>query len=175
MTKLAYAGLALALVALAGGCSSGETSRHDPKIYRMGESVGTGPLVYTVLDTEWLDQIGDPASPRLPRNRFLSVLLTVTNSGPATSGVPQLTLADSHGTSFAELTDASGLAEWLGFLRSVRPAETLHGRILFDVPTGPYRLQVIDDADPENQASATIEMPLELTRPQIRTDLPRRK
>jgi len=30
-------------------------------------------------------------------------------------------------------------------MRSVKPAETLHGRILFDAPTGDYQLRVVDD------------------------------
>ena len=47
----------------------------------------------------------------------------------------------------------------------MKPAETLHGSILFDVPTGSYGLKVVDDAEPENQSSALIQMPLELVRP----------
>ncbi len=165
MRMLGWFGVALALCGFLGGCSSERTSRHDPKVYQMGEPVKTGPLVYTVLDTEWFDQIGDLASPRLPRNHFLSVRISVTNAGPATVGVPLLTIANSHGVTFSEIDDAKDLPEWLGYVRSVRPAETLHGRLLFDAPTGDYSLKVADDADPENQSSATIRMPLELTRP----------
>jgi hypothetical protein len=131
----------------------------------MGEPVKTGPLVYTVLDTEWLEQIGDPGAPRLPHDHFLSVRISVTNNGATTSGVPPLTVAGGGGVRYSEITDVTGIPEWLGNLRSVKPAETLHGRILFDAPTGDYRLKVADDADPGSRSSATIEMPLELTRP----------
>jgi hypothetical protein len=172
MLKVGWAGVALALCGLLGGCSPERNARRDPKMYRMGEPVKTGPLVYTVLDTEWLDQVGDVAAPRLPRHHFLSVRISVTNAGSATSGVPPLTIADSHGATFAEIDDAKGFAEWLGYLRSVKPAETLHGRILFDAPTGDYQLMVTDDADPDKQASATVEMPLELTRPQLHAEPP---
>jgi len=165
MNKLGWAVLALAAGGWLVGCSPERTLRADPKIYRMGEPVKTGPLVYTVLDTEWFDQLGDPASPRLPNQHFLAVRVSVTNTGSMTSGVPLLTIANSQGVAYPELTDAKGVAEWLGYLRSVRPAETLHGRILFDAPTGDYQLKVMDDADPDNQSSATIKMPLELTRP----------
>jgi len=131
----------------------------------MGDPVKTGPLVYTVLDTEWFDQIGDPAAPRLPRNHFLTVLISVTNTGSMTAGVPPLTIVNSQRVTYAEIGDANGVPEWLGYLRTVRPAETLHGRILFDAPTGDYSLRVLDDAEPENQSSALIRMPLELIRP----------
>ncbi len=170
MTKLGWTGAALALCGFLGGCASQQASRTNGRLYRMGEAVQTGPLVYTVLDTEWLDQIGDPAAPRLPRNRFLSVRISVTNTGAATSGIPPLTITDGRGASYTEINDVSGLAEWLGYIRSVRDAETLHGRVLFDAPPGAYRLKVADDADPENQTFATIEMPLQLTRPQVRTE-----
>lgn len=165
MRKLDWFGVALALCGFLGGCSSERASRHDPKVYHMGEPVRTGPLVYSVLDTEWLDQIGDPLAPRLPHDHFLSVRISVTNAGSATSGVPPLKIANSHGVIFAEINDAKDLPEWLGYIRSVRPAETLHGRLLFDAPTGDYSLKVADDADPENQSTATVQMPLELTRP----------
>ncbi len=157
--------LALALCGFLGGCSSPQTARRDPKVYQMGEPVRTGPLVYTVLDTEWFDQIGDAAAPRLPHHHFLSVRFSVTNTGSLTSGIPPLSIVDSQRVTYAELNDANGLPEWLGYMRGVRPAETLHGRILFDVPTGDYRLKVTDDAEPENRSSATIQMPLELIRP----------
>jgi hypothetical protein len=165
MLNLSRAVVALALCGFLGGCSSSQTPRHDTKVYQMGEPVRTGPLVYTVLDTEWFDQLGDPAAPRLPRNHFLAVRFSVTNTGSLTSGIPPLTVLDSQRVTYDELNEANALPEWLGSIRSVKPAETLHGRILFDVPTGDYRLKVTDDADPENRSSATIQMPLELIRP----------
>ncbi len=166
MLKPGWASVALALCGFLGGCVSEPAARHNAKVYRMGEPVQTGPLVYTVLDTEWLDQLGDPASPRLPQNHFLSVRISVTNAGSTTSGIPPLTILDSHGTAYPELDDAKGLPEWLGYIRTVKEAETLHGRVLFDAPTGAYRLKVADDADRENQTSATVNMPLQLTNPQ---------
>ncbi len=165
MLNLSRAAVALALCGFLGGCSSPQTSQRDTKVYQMGESVKTGPLIYTVLDTEWFDQLGDPAAPRLPRNHFLAVRFSVTNAGSLSSGIPPLSVVDSQRVTYDELNEANALPEWLGYIRTVKPAETLHGRILFDVPTGDYRLKVTDDADPENRTSATIQMPLELIRP----------
>jgi hypothetical protein len=169
MRKLVLAGLAAIMCGILGGCSGQKSAGGPPKLFRMGEHVRAGNLVYTVLDTEWLDQLvlGDSPTPRLPRSLFLSVRISVTNSGSATSGIPPLTLIDYRDRTHPELSDAGGLPEWLGSIRSVKAAETVFGRVLFDVPAGDYRLKVTDDAEPENQKSATVEMPLQLTRPQV--------
>lgn len=166
MRKLACAGMAAVLCGLLSGCSGQKTSGGPPKLFRMGERVQAGPLVYTVLDTEWMDQLTDAPTPRLPRSLFLSVRVSITNSGSVASEVPPLVLTDFRAKAYPELSDAEGLAEWLGSVRRVQAAETVFGRVLFDVPAGDYRLKVTDDAEPENQKSATIELPLQLTRPQ---------
>jgi hypothetical protein len=172
MRKLACAGMAAVLCGLLGGCSAQKTSSDAPKLFRMGERVQAGALIYTVLDTEWMDQLGDSPTPRLPHSHFLSLRISATNSGTTTSGIPPLVLSDSHGRTYTELSDAEGLPEWLGYIRSVKPAETTYGRVLFDVPVGDYRLKVTDDVEPENQKTATIELPLQLTRPQVKIEVP---
>jgi Domain of unknown function (DUF4352) len=172
MRKLAYSGIAVILCGFLGGCSGQKTSNNAPKLFRMGERVQAGALIYTVLDTEWLDQLGDSPTPRLPHNRFLSVRISTTNSGTSTSSIPPAVLSDSQGKTYAELSEAEGLTEWFGYIRSVKSAETVFGRVLFDVAPGDYRLKVADDAEPENQKTATIELPLQLTRPQVRTEAP---
>lgn len=164
MKHLAYAVLIPALCLFAAGCSS-EGSAGSTKLYRMGERVQAGPLIYTVLDTEWLDQIGDGASARLPRNRFLAVRLSVTNSGAVTSDVPPIAAIDFRGESHNEMSDAAGLPEWLGYIRRVQPADTLHGRVVFDLPAAAYQLKVSNDAEPESVIFQKIDVPLQLTRP----------
>jgi hypothetical protein len=135
----------------------------------MGDRVQVGTLIYTVLETEWLDQLGEDPNSRMPRNRFLTVRLSVTNSGSAPSGVPLMSVADASGHSFAEMNDTPAPPEWLGYIRTVNPADTLHGRVVFDVPAGAYRLMVSDDAEPENVKSAAIELPLQLDRVRVQT------
>jgi hypothetical protein len=162
MLKLACG---LALVLFLAGCASRHSSI-DARVYRMGERVQVGPLIYTVLDTEWLDQMDTPA-PRMPRSRFLIVRLSVTNSGVTTSGIPPISVADRGGTSYPELTDAEGLSEWLGYIRTVKPADTLHGRVAFDVPTAEYQLHLTDDAEPENVKLAMVDLPLQLGAPRV--------
>jgi hypothetical protein len=93
----------------------------------------------------------------------MTVRLSVTNSGVSDSAVPAMSLVDAQGQAYPELTDGHGVAEWLGLLRTVKPAQTERGRVLFDVPTGAYRLRVANDADPEEQKAAHIDLPLQLT------------
>jgi len=90
-----------------------------------------GPLIFTILDAEWHDQLGEPPNVRTPQQRFLSIRISVTNSGVATSGIPALSLVDSRGTTYEELNEGDGIPEWLGFLREVKAAQTERGRILF--------------------------------------------
>jgi len=73
-----------------------------------------------------------------------------------------LSLVDSRGERHAELTNGEGLTDWLGFLRQVKPADTEGGRILFDVPVASYRLRVVNDAEPENERAALVDIPLQL-------------
>jgi hypothetical protein len=167
MLKTACAAIILIVCLLATGCSSTTSSPGLAKIYNMGERVQVGTLIYTVLDTEWLDQLGDGPSARMPRNRFLTVRVSVTNSGAAVSAIPPMTLTTSGGQDYTELTDAPGVPEWLGYIRSVKAAETVHGRAAFDVPAGAYQLHLSNDAEPENTITARVELPLQLSRPQV--------
>ncbi len=151
-------------LAAGAGCSSQKT-RADSRIYSMGERVQVGPLIYRVMDTQWRSQLGEAPNARIPRDRFVIVRLSVTNSGVGTSSIPAMKLVDAGGHTYDELTEGQGVPEWLGYLRNVKPAETEHGRVLFDLPRGSYRLVVADDAEPENQKTALIDIPLQLGPP----------
>ena len=164
MRQFSAAGAVALLCVLVFGCSSG-ASRSGPSLHPMGEAVQVGPLIYTVLDAEWLDQLGEPTSVRTPQQRFLAIRISVTNSGSGASGVPALRLQDSRGTAYEELPNGDGLPEWLGYLRSVKAAQTERGRLLFDVPLGTYRLRLVNDADPENEKVALVDIPLHLGSP----------
>jgi hypothetical protein len=164
MRRFSVAGVVLLLCALAVGCSSG-TFRTSPTVHPMGQPVQVGPLIYTILEAEWSEQLGDPPSVRTPQQRFLEIRLSVTNSGAGPSGVPALRLVDAQGRTYEELSDGEGLREWLGYLRSVKPAQTERGRVLFDVPVGAYRLRLANDADPENEKVALVDIPLQLGSP----------
>ncbi|MEK7409178.1 MAG: DUF4352 domain-containing protein [Acidobacteriota bacterium] len=127
----------------------------------MGERVQVGPLIYTVLEGEWRDQLGAPPNLRTPQHRFLILRLSVTNSGARESSIPPLTLIGPGDQSYPELTNGEGVEQWLGYLRSLSAAGTEHARVLFDVPSGSYRLRVVNEAEPEEERAALIDIPFQ--------------
>jgi hypothetical protein len=136
--------------------------KEEDYIHRMGERVQVGPLIYTVLETEWMSQLGQSIQPRIPKDKFLLVRVEFTNSGNREVAVPLLRIEDGHGNSFMELSEGEGVSDWLGLLRVVPPAQTLRGFILFDAPPGEYRLRVTDAGDIEQEKTALIGLPLRL-------------
>ena len=134
-----------------------------PKVFQMGEKVQSGPLIYNVFETKWLTQAGSPDQPRLPANRFLVVRFSAVNGGSEEVTLPSLALLTAGGESYNELMDVSGIPGWVGLLRSVKPAETLEGAIVFDVPPGSYRLRVGDGSDSATQA--LVDLPLRFDGP----------
>ncbi len=145
----------------AAGCTSPKAPA-DAGARHMGERVQVGPLIYTVFEAEWHDQLGEGLNARTPRSRFLLVRLSVTNSGIKDSVIPQMTLIGSNNQTHAEVTNGEGVPEWLGLIRTVKAAGTEHGRVVFDVPSGSYRLRVANEAEPENEKFAFIEIPFQV-------------
>jgi hypothetical protein len=147
------------LALLSVSCSKG-TPETPPA--RMGENLRVGSLVYTVTETQWADQLGtDLAVARMPSHRFLMVRLSVTNSGGEETIIPAMSLLDVNGKIYAELTDGSGVPNWLGMIRRIKPAQTEHGSVLFDVPVNEYKLQVsYDGDDPEQEIIGMVNLPL---------------
>jgi hypothetical protein len=126
--------------------------------YKMGERVPAGSLIYTVLESEWRNELGS----KTPIHRFLVLRLTITNSGVRVATPPLLTLVHASGSEYSEVSEVEGLPEWMGLLRRVEPANTDDGKIVFDVPTGVYRLRVSDGGEPGQENTANIEIPLHL-------------
>ncbi len=141
------------------GCSS--NPGEPTKIFRMGEQAPAGSLIYTVYETEWKPQLGEGPGAKIPANRFLILRLSVTNSSNQNSGIPQMTLVDNAGKSYQELTEAPGVPKLLGIIRSVKPAQTEEGRVVFDAPPGAYKLRVTDDSGPGRERALLIEVPFE--------------
>jgi len=147
--------------------------RKDPgsstRIWRMGEQVQVGPLIYSVIEAEWHGHLAAGGKERLPQNRFLIVRVSVTNSGGREVGVPGMVLETPQGESYYEDPDGEGVPDWLPGLRRLAPAETREGRILFDAPQKSYRLRVQEEGMPEQPeeklASALIDIPLDLRAP----------
>jgi hypothetical protein len=172
-SQAAATAAALAFLLLA---ACGQRQANPSRVYRMGESIKLGPLIYNVLDAQWKTELGEGTQLRSPNKRFLLIQLTVTNSGGAETFAPPLKLEDAQGSTFFETPGGEGVPNWLGFLRKLAPAQTDQGRVLFDVPTGAYRLRVTDDStDPAQEKSALIDIPLRLEHeppPQILKEIP---
>ena len=157
------------LILLLCGCRG--VGSGEAKTGKMGERVQVGPLIYSVLEADWKSTIGDPPEIKYPKNKFLIVRLTVTNSGASESGIPHMTLEDARGNSYPEGVDGQSIPEWLPVLRRVKPAETEQGRIYFDAPPASYRLRIMNDADSGQEKIAFIEIPLQLE-PEAPASLP---
>jgi hypothetical protein len=134
------------LTLLVGGCSSG--SKKELVTFPAGEKATVGPLVYSVIDTEVVPQLGDdPNNIRTPQNRFYLVQMSVSNSSNSDVPIPDLTLVDDSGQQYAELADGTNVPDWLGVVRKVGAAQTEQGTIVFDAPAKHYRLRLTDETE----------------------------
>src|SRR5579859_4850156 len=136
------------LALFAGLASQTACLRPPPvNVFRLGEKVQVGPLIYNVFETEWQAQIGEGQQARMPSHRFLILHLTVVNSGAEPLTVPALRLSDDSGRTYDESMDGKGVPLWLGMIRAVKPANTLEGRAVFDVEPKSYKLKLDDGAE----------------------------
>jgi hypothetical protein len=150
----------LCLAVLAGLASQTACLRPAPvNVFRMGEKVQVGPLIYNVFETKWQAQIGEGTQARMPSHRFLILHLTVVNSGAAPTSVPALRLSDDSGRNYDESMDGQGIPLWLGMIRNLKPANTLEGNAVFDVEPKSYKLKLDDGAESGN--IMMVDLPLQ--------------
>ncbi len=128
------------------GCSN--SGKKESLVFPAGDKVTVGPLVYSVIDTQILTQLGDdPTTARTPQNRFYVMTISVSNSSNNDLPIPGLTLVDDSGKEYPEIADGTDVPKWLGIVRRVGSAQTEQGNILFDAPAGHYRLRLTDETD----------------------------
>jgi hypothetical protein len=151
--------LMAALIALSG-CSPGKDASHIGT-FRMGEKVQAGPLIYTVLEAEWKTHM--EGSGRAPANRFLFMRVSITNSGGTKVSAPAFTLRASNGKTYEEVTEGlEGVSNWLNILRTIEPAQTQNGWVIFDAPVAGYKLVMSDAGDIGSEKYAYVDIPVEL-------------
>lgn len=147
-----------------------------PQYHPMGERAQMGIFSVIASETVWSNGFGEGPAAHTPKYRFLAVKLTIVNSGGNESLVPAFRLLDSSGKTYEETQDGQGFPGWLGYLRKVKPADTLDGVILFDVPPHSYDLTM--DEDSGQVSLVRINLPLRFTPEAGATDaeqiLPRR-
>jgi hypothetical protein len=149
-----------------GAMACSNSSRRQTTTYKTGEKAASGSLVYTVVDTEIMPQLGDdPSSARTPEHRFYLVNLAISNSGNAETPVPGMTLVDDSGQNYSELADGAKVPRWLGMVRKVGAAQTEAGNIVFDAPAKHYRLKLTDDLD---EKDIFVDIPLSFVHEQMK-------
>jgi len=137
-------------------CGSDEKS-YPVRTYPMGERVQLGHIVYVVFETQWLTHIGEGTDARIPQNRYFLVRMSAVNSGGGDIYVPAFSVEDDNGHSYPELSDGSGVPQYIGYLRQVKPAESAQGNALFDAPPRRYKLKITDE---DGERTAYIDIPL---------------
>jgi hypothetical protein len=146
---------AVTAVLLLNACSRSSSS--PAHTYTLGEKAELGHIIYTVYETQWVPQLGDGPNARIPQHRFFLVRMTAVNSGGADLIVPSASAEDDKGNSYPELSNGDGVPRWIGYLRQVKPAESVQGNLVFDAPPGHYKLRI---ADENEERSAYVDMPL---------------
>ena len=131
----------LSAAVLLTACSSSEAS-FPVRTHPMGDRVELGHIIYTVFETQWMTHIGEGPLARVPQNRFFLVRMTAVNSGSSDQIIPNMTIQDDNGKTYAEMSNGDGVPQWMGFLRSVKPADTAQGNIVFDAPPRHYKLRI---------------------------------
>ena len=125
--------------------------------YNMGERVQLGHIVYVVFETQWLTHIGEGPDTRVPENRFFLLRMSATNGAGEDVTVPNFTLLGDNGATYPELSNGEGVPQWIGYLRSVKPADAAQGNAVFDAPPRHYKLKLADET---GEKTALVDIPL---------------
>src|SRR5688572_2913345 len=138
-------------------CNSG---RSQVPTFAIGQKVQLGKILYQVLDAQWMAEVQGAKQP--PKNRVLQLHLTITNNGAQEATLSFLRLIDRAGNETLEMAEIEGNPRWLGALRRLKPASTEEGFVYFDVPVGAYKLEVVDNSNPQDEQVAYIDIPASL-------------
>ena len=132
--------------------------------FKMGEKVQVGGLIYTALESEWKPLLGTIMTPKGPGNRFLIIRMNITNSAGEQRHAPLLSIVTDKekNDEVMELAEGVELPNWLGILRTLAPAATDDGMIVFEARPGNYLLKVNDGGEPGQEKIAYIEIPLSM-------------
>ncbi len=131
------------------------------KYARMGEAIVLGDVEHAVLVADWRGSIGEGPSARVPENQFLVLRIALSNEADRPAEMASLRLIADDGTEYEELADGSGLADWLGLVRTLSAKESRNGDVLFDAPRGVYKLKLAEhSADGDEINVAMVEIPV---------------
>jgi hypothetical protein len=154
-----YLPLSLAAITAAlllASCGN-EGKAYPVRTYNMGERVQLGHIVYQVFETQWMTHLGEGTDARVPQQRFFLVRLSAVNGAGGEIAVPGFTVEDDSGKSYQEISDGTGVPQWIGYLRNVKPAESAQGNVLFDAPPRHYKMKITDE---DGERTAYVDIPL---------------
>lgn len=160
--KLRLIGVTLCAGLLMGLASCGSTKSKPPE-FSIGQRATVGRLSYLVADAEWRQDV--PGGRQPVKNRILQLHVMITNGAGAEATVPMLRLLDAANNEIPEVAEIEENSRWLGMIRRLQPALTEEGYIYFDVPVGAYRLEVLDNTEPDAEKVAHVQIPASLAPP----------
>lgn len=145
--------------AFTAGCRKGRDASFIGT-FRMGERVQVGPLNYQILESDWRSELG--MGGRSPKERYLFVKISITNSSGSPVSVPSFTI-EGAGKTYNEVSeDMDKVDNWFGLLRNIQASQTEQGWIVFDAPMAAYKLIVTDGGEVGSEKSAHVEIPVQL-------------
>ena len=159
----------LILGTLLSGC---RTKVAESKPWQMGEKVQIGPFIYTVVEADWKTELHGSNGNIYPKNRFLVLRISVTNSGGVERNLQFLHIKNDKDDQIIEYSELEGLAGWLGVIRKLAASATDQGIIVFDVPLGNYKLIVSDGGNADEERTSLIDIPLVMKPESVSGDAP---
>jgi hypothetical protein len=163
MRELRYLVLVAVIFSAALLTSCGDDEKVSPvRTFSMGERITLGHIVYVVYETQWLTHLGDGAEAHVPQHRYFLIRMSAVNGSNREFIVPNFSIEDDNGASYPELggDQATGVPQYIGYLRKVKPAESAQGHALFDAPPRHYKLKIMDE---ESDKMAYVDIPLSFT------------
>jgi hypothetical protein len=157
MRQLRVSSFSAAAIAALVLVACGDKATEPVRNYPLGDKVEVGRIIYRAYETQWMTQIPQDPTPRIPQNRFFLVRLSAVNSGSGDAVIPNVTIQDDSGKTYEELSNGEGVPQWLGYLRQVKPADSIQGNVVFDAPPAHYKMRVTDES---GEKSAMIDLPL---------------
>jgi len=156
--RLSVLPAAVAAAVLLASCGGGAEEKTYPiRTYNMGERIQLGHISYQIFETQWMTHIGEGPDARVPQHRFFLIRLSAVNGAPSEVTVPNFVIEDDNGKTYNELSDGTGVPQYVGYLRMVKPAEAAQGNALFDAPPRHYKLKIMDE---DQEKIAWVDIPL---------------
>lgn len=155
LVLLILASFALFVVGCSGESSSSSnsststqdnTAQQEEKIYKVGEEVQVGNLVYKVEKVEKTQQVGNDFLNKKANGTFLVVTITVTNKDKESRMIDttmfKLAQGDTKYDADSEATSYSNEDNHF-FLQNINPNISATGKIVFDIPANATGLKLL--------------------------------